>query len=79
MTQTERIVTNPLEAIALWVWELRNTKVEQCTNNLAMGERRCCLGIASDLAIRHGVPVIKQGDTYYEEDPAREAGSWLDR
>lgn len=46
---------SPEEARALWVRALRSGKFKQGEGQLAAGDKRCCLGVAADLAVEHGV------------------------
>lgn len=38
-----------------WVAALRSGEFEQCKGTLRMGDRFCCLGVLSELAVRDGV------------------------
>ena len=45
----------PQEARELWATTLETTDRPQAKCRLAIGEARCCLGIACDLAVEQGV------------------------
>lgn len=45
----------------LWVDALRSGHYKQTTANLADKFGFCCLGVACEVAMRHGVPIVKSG------------------
>jgi hypothetical protein len=65
LTGSERIrqVANT-EFIQKWVDALRSGEYKQCTQQLGMdtpeGTSYCCLGVATELAIKDGVPIRRE-------------------
>lgn len=58
----------PAEARALWVTALRSGKYQQGQGALLRNGKYCCLGVACEVAIAHGVPisrVLRGGDTLF--------------
>lgn len=51
---------------AKWVAALRSGEFEQCKEALRVGDKFCCLGVLSELAVRDGV--IEPGEALQETD-----------
>lgn len=53
------------EPIDLWIEALRSGEYKQCRLALRDGEGFCCLGVACEVAIKAGVPLVQAGEDGY--------------
>ncbi len=60
------------EARELWADTLATTEVPQARAQLASGDARCCLGVACDLAVEHGVIESYDPTAMFAPEPVRE-------
>lgn len=71
----------PKEARELWATELESGQWRQGTGQLARdtaeGTEYCCLGVACELAVRHGIIRSFQGDLVSVEPPYEAVREWL--